>query len=327
MVNHSEEILYPKQLIKLLKDLIETESLEFVRDLEKPDCIRIPYMMSDALENYLVLEDCSVDGLLEEELAIGTAIRINSDGFRLKIFFITPEGRELRLECSRAVQSITLYQYHRTGHYWVEGNEFLRRLVYIVGTVHDKAEYMGRHYCNETELSYYHLIEFAPFRYWSPVDESMDDWYHNSAAGTEVMRCLAREAGDDRFQWMLDQYMESPEIRNVLAKYLAGNDGSRIMECLQRRIIKGSLPYEERKYDTSLTDRIEKKRKAITIQLLKEGYSGEYPEFKRGDKELLIIEEQPFTLMEWDHTEYGFHFEYKENDNRKIKRSVRHEKL
>ncbi|SKB89115.1 protein of unknown function [Lachnospiraceae bacterium] len=327
MKGHSEKMLYPKELLKLLKDLIETDSLEFVRDALDDTCIRIPYMMSDAVENYIELRGCSVFGVLEEEFEVGTSIRISSDGYMLRIFFCAPDERELRIECSSAIQRITLYQYHRTGHYWVEGNEFLRRLVYMVGTVHDKVEFMGRDYCNETELSYYHLIEFAPFRYWSPIDETMDDWYHNSAAGTEVMRELAREAGDERFLWMIDQYTESPEIRNVLARYLSGNDGDRMMECLQKRIVKGSSSYEERRYDPLLEEQILRKREEITDRLTASGYEGTYPEFQRGNIRVLVIEEQPFTIMDREDAEYRFHFEFCEEADGKMIRTVKHENL
>ena len=327
MKNHSEEILFPKELLKKLKELIETESLEMIRDNDEPGIVRIPYMMSDAIENYIQLENCRVNGDIDDDFEIGTSIRISSSGTELSIILCAPDGRLLRIDCSRAIQHVTLYQYHRTGHYWVEGNEFLRRLVYIVGTVHDKAEFMGRKYCNDVELSYYHLIEFAPFRYWSPIDESMDDWYHNSAAGTETMRKLAKEAGDMRFLWMIDQYTESHGIRNVLAKYLSGSDGDRIMECLWKKIIAGSLPYEVRRYGAQLENRIDTKREAISEALLADGYTGNYPVFRKDETEVCVIEEHPFTIMEWEKTEYKFHLEFREETNGKVSRRVIHENL
>ena len=103
----------------------------------------VPYMMNDALEYYLILKNCRMVGefLLEKGLETSASLARNDAGYVLSI----RQGSEnaLTLYFDDMEESIHCYQYHQIGHFWVEGQEQWRQLVYMIGTIYDKYEYPG----------------------------------------------------------------------------------------------------------------------------------------------------------------------------------------
>ena len=65
--------------------------------------------------------------------------------------------------------------------------------MYMVGIIHDKYEYIGENVCNEKEIALMPLIEFPPFRFWSPIHESLDEKYPFTYDGIDAMKELAKE--------------------------------------------------------------------------------------------------------------------------------------
>ena len=84
----------------------------------------------------------------------------------------------------------------------MEGQEHWRQLVYMTGTIYDKYEYMKEKACSDLEMELMHLIEFPPFRFWSPVEESLEERYPSSPQGTACMKKLAKEAGDGMYAFL-----------------------------------------------------------------------------------------------------------------------------
>ena len=62
-----------------------------------------------------------------------------------------------------------LYQYHGIAHVWVRGQEHWRQLVYRLGIVKDKYQFLGEETCTREEKELLPLLEFAPFRSWISV--------------------------------------------------------------------------------------------------------------------------------------------------------------
>ena len=102
-------------------------------------------------------------------------------------------------------EHLACYQYHEIGHFWVQGMEQWRQLVYMIGTIYDKYEYLGEEVCTEKELELIPLMEFAPFRAWSPVGNSLEDWIQTPLPGVETMKKMALLTGEKGFAKLLEQ--------------------------------------------------------------------------------------------------------------------------
>lgn len=211
----------------------------------------------------------------------------------------------LTLWYSKCISICQFYQYHRIGHFWTNGNEHWRRLVYIIGTIHEKYTFLGDTSCNATEKEILPLIEFAPFRYWSPLHESLDDYYQNSENGITCMKQLAIDAKDYSLVCMIQLYQSLPQfiqrskwLNTFLANKLASPRHNTLYECICRKIIAASEVYRIRDYGKELNANIEKIRTRFSEKLYADGYIGQYPYFKKGTADLIAIEEHPFTILE-----------------------------
>ena len=60
-------------------------------------------------------------------------------------------------------EQLACYQYHEIGHFWVQGMEQWRQLVYMIGTIYDKYEYLGEEVCTEKELELIPLMGVRSF--------------------------------------------------------------------------------------------------------------------------------------------------------------------
>ena len=110
-------------------------------------------------------------------------------------------------------ESIHCYQYHQIGHFWVKGQEQWRQLAYMIGTIYDKYEYPGEKVLSRKEKELLRLMEFAPFREWSPINESLEDRYPATYEGIERMMALSKEAGDNSYARLLRICRKHPSKR------------------------------------------------------------------------------------------------------------------
>lgn len=207
-------------------------------------------------------------------------------------------------DCSQVCQ---FYQYHRIGHFWTKGQEHWRRLVYIIGTLHEKYTYLGEAACNPEELQLLPLIEFAPFRYWSPIHESLDEYYCNSEEGIFCMYELATKANDTayarmvRFYQMLPAKLQSAKwIQHFLAQKLASGKHEALYKLICEKINAASESYAVRDYGPEMNHKIEKIRTQFSEKLYADGFTGKYPYFQKGTIHLIAMEEHPFTILESD---------------------------
>lgn len=206
---------------------------------------------------------------------------------------------------SNCMQSCKFYQYHRIGHFWTKGMEHWRRLVYIIGTIHEKYTFLGKSSCNALEQELLPLIEFAPFRYWSPLHESLDDYYINSQEGILCMKQLATDTKDFSYARMIQLYehlpctiQTFPWVISFLAKKLTSPKHKQIYEYLDSKINAASTEYQIRDYGSEINEEIKKIRIQFTKELYADGYVGEYPYFKKENATLIAVEEHPFTILE-----------------------------
>ncbi len=318
------ETITRAELQAYIEEIIACEAFEFHRskDSSGVQSFYIPYMMNDALECYLMLADGHMTGEYRPEIeAAVTADFMDTDAGPAIIF---RQGTEnvFTVWYQSCFRVLECYRYDQIGHFWVKGEEHWRRLVYIVGTIYDKFNYMGDSVCNEKEQALMPLMEFAPFRYFSPIHDSLDSYYEESEAGFACMKALAEEANDGAFLRLMKLYELSP-FKTWMAKLLANAMQSpkrnRLYQLIFEKIREAASEYPERTYPDGLHKKIKNMRGEVQEQLLSDGFTGTYPLFHKENIQILAMEEHPFTILESEH--YGFKIQYMVSEVKKRDRS------
>lgn len=118
-----------------------------------------------------------------------------------------------------------LFNYGKTGHFWVKEYEYLRQLEYRIAILRDKREYLGKEFCTEEEEKLSYLAEFPPLNFccYPAVSEkyivpSYPKWKVSEKALNEMMK-LAQEAGDHSLIRWLKVYSYVPG--RVIARKIA----------------------------------------------------------------------------------------------------------
>lgn len=290
-----------------LAEILQYDALELCQDSRNGDYL-IPYMMNDALEYYLILKNSRKTGELQKEEKICSARIIKED--RYILILRQESGNTCTLMFQELEEHARCYQYHRIGHYWITGQEHWRRLVYMVGTIYDKYEFFQDRFCNEKEKELMHLMEFAPFRYWSPVSESLDGHYSSTEEGLNLMIRLAQEAEDRQYLRLLRwyRYCRIKAAAVYLANTLLQPKHKKLYELINGKVQEASLYYPEREYTAKIQKEMQKMRIAAEQEIKKRGYQGTYPHFYKENEIVLMTEEHPFTIMEWEDYTFRIHF-------------------
>ncbi|MEE1113577.1 MAG: DUF3878 family protein, partial [Eubacterium sp.] len=135
----------------------------------------IPYLMSDVIEDYLILCGLPEGCVLAEDVTAEELLSLPQVTF---------------------MESITLYRFDRIGHLWVEDHPVIRRLVNFSLCLRNIYRFIDPEDSGELLPFLPQLVEFAPFRYWSPIRESIDDWAEETPAGLTAFRHYAEKAED-----------------------------------------------------------------------------------------------------------------------------------
>lgn len=309
-----------EKLREKLRRLVEVDALEAVRDPNRVNRYYIPYMMSDGVEDYLILDmdparytGEDADRLKEDLLVWSDICPADSLGGCQKIQGADEgAGTDLEAAIAQARESCSYYQYHRMGHYWVSGQEHLRRLVYQLGIIHEKMTYLGREAINEREAGLVELAEFGPLRHFSPVHENPVEWHVSSLGGTRAMQKLAADSRDERLGWLLSSFEKLPskELREYLIAYLASDRGFAFCQELQSQIELASRPYASRHFSNRIETWAQKERRRIDISLREEGLVGRFPHYKSkdGERRIVITEEMPFAMGLLDDKDMAYRF-------------------
>ena len=75
---------------------------------------------------------------------------------------------------------------------------------------------------------------------------------------------------------------------------------------IKKKLEEASQDYAVREYDSSLNEEIDKKRKAVNAALLEKGFQGKYPEYEKGNMQIIVTEEHPFVRKEFEYENYEF---------------------
>ncbi|MDD6610651.1 MAG: DUF3878 family protein [Clostridiales bacterium] len=311
-----------KQLESCIRELIDCGALELLRCLEgNPNDMYIPYMMNDALEYYFILTECTAIGELKTEFPVGTTVETVQGPQGSGLVLRRPDGTLLTLQYQQAQEVRQLYQYHTIGHFWRDGQEQWRQLVYIIGTIYDKWSYIGAESCNTAEQELLPLMTFAPFRYWSPIHEELD-FYPDSEEGLDCMALLAKQAGDTAYLSLLRQYQKQHDrdMTERLAKELAKPERRELYRAIWKKLSQAASGYPERDYGIVLNTKIAAERRQVTELLYQYGFQGRYPCFRRDTMQVVAAEEHPFTVFGLEYADFTFRIQFMVSETRKPQR-------
>ena len=156
------------------------------------------------------------------------------------------------------------------------------------------------------------LVEFPPFRMWSPIHESLEEKYPATYEGVTCMERLARKAKDTRYLWLIKLYRYFPNriLEKMLAMRLLNPKRQRLYETIWQEVQSASEMYPERDYGARLNEEIRRKRKEIHVKMLEDGFEGTYPEYYKKRMQITVAEEHPFTvsMLEFENFVFRVHF-------------------
>lgn len=303
-----------EQLLADLTALFDCQAFELYKEVNTDGslCFLIPYMMNDALECYLLLKNSSMTGEFLPECKETLEAEFISDKQRTALIIHQGMENVFTIFFESVWKVTNCYQYHSIGHFWVEGQEQWRQLVYMIGTICDKYDYLGESVCNQQELSLMPLMGFAPFRMWSPIHESLDDRYPETVEGAELMYSLSMGSGLKWFAFLVRLYRFFPLrfLANLLGKKLTKTGMEPLYELIYERVVSASTPYPIRDYGDAMNDKIHVERENATRILYQKGFSGTYPLFCREGIQLVAAEEHPFTFTFMDYKDFHFRIQF-----------------
>ena len=82
------------------------------------------------------------------------------------------------------------------------------------------------------------------------------------------------------------------------------------LELIFQKVEEAASAYPEREYADGLHETIRRKRSEIQEKMISDGYTGTYPRFQKGNRQVLVMEEHPFTISELEYENYGFKIQY-----------------
>lgn len=290
------ETISLQELQRCLEEVLDCGAFEL--RFTGTDCA-IPYMINDAVECILLLRNCRMTGQWQAELPAPSRAEFIEEP-QPGIIFRQGTENVFTLWYRCACRRISLFRYDQIGHFWVSGQEQWRRLTYIIGTMHDKYEYLGAGACSDLELELLPLIGFRPFRMYSPIEDTLDGRYCERADAARLMSDLAREAGDRNFARWSALYARLPLrlLAAGLGAYLATERASKLYAHIYKKAMAAAGGWPDRDYGREENARIRAMRRAAQEHLAALGFSGIYPLFSRGDIQVLAAEEHPFTEFE-----------------------------
>lgn len=295
------------ELFEKIKELADEGVFEIWHPKEWDGNIYIPYMMNDALECYIILKDAVLVGEQIADKKRETTVDIHKEDGRFALVARQGDGNTFTVFFTDAIMEKKYYRFDTICHFWEPGQEQWSQLVYIIGTMFDKYAFLGEESCNEEEKELLDLIEFAPFRYHAPAKQLFEELYDNTSKGVKKMLELAKEAGDFGYGVMVRLYRTFPTERMArhLSKMLTKPKRYALYQHIYERAKNAASAYPERVYSrkNSKTEQgydIETMRKDMDEQFHQNGFEGMYPDYVKGNQYVRVVEEHPFTIMDWD---------------------------
>lgn len=264
----------------IIADLIVQQNFELI--IEKDRC-RLVYIMNDAAESFIVFENFKINGAYHPDCDELITAHAERSGDRTMLIIHQGADSVFTLVFDRAYTETFLYDYGKTGHFWIEGNEKLRIIDYWLGIIKDKYTVLGPDSCNDTEKELAELAYFRPLRFFNSVPEKYmsdsDFILHTTENSVEVMMKLAEETDNEQLKSILPRY--SDRLLKKTAKMLASSECSYVADHIISVIREASSCYPERSHASGHADLYVKAEEQIR-KLEDEGNS------------VLVFREEPF---------------------------------
>ena len=291
-------ILPPDNEFQKLDLLVSQGSFELVnyQPDQKTQNLKLVYLMNDAVESFLVFQEALLTGeyLPDFEGDLSASLSEDAQGY---VLVLHQDTTVCTLFFQDLVLETHLFDYGKTGHFWVKKWEYLRQLEYRIAILHDKLEYLGTEYCNKTEQMLAILAAFPPLNcscYPAVPDKYLVPKYPRwfvSQAAIDVMRQLALEAKDPALIRWLNLYRRFP-IRiaaSHIAHLLHQTTHAGVVDLLTDKLADAASSYPERIFSEDIEGQI----------------CGLYQQAKFRQNELLsqgirsdILKEEPFQCTD-----------------------------
>ena len=287
--------------IQLLVQIFEYQVFELqVEEKDENQTGYVPYMMNDAIECYLSFHGLRISGKYDKDYEGEMWAQLEEREGRYGLIVHQGEESVFTMWFDEIMEHTNCYWYHEIGHFWREGAEQWRQLVYMIGTIREKYRFLGEEVCNDQEMEIMSLIEFAPFYYYFPINEDPEEWYEKSEEGLWCMRNLAMQAGDKDYLKWIDKYEKHPTKRMemTLAKKLQDPKRQDLYELICEKVCNASDSYPARNYGERINEKIQRYREQVDKKLKEQGFMGTYPQYESEHLWVQVTEEHPFTILE-----------------------------
>lgn len=293
---------------EMLKEVFESNAFELQIRPGTEGVYDVPYMLNDGLECYLVFTGARLQGKFLDGMEEDTTGSLLEEDGRKGLIIRQGQKNVCTLWFTELHTELGLYCFHEIGHFWEDGAEQWRRLVYIIGTMEDKYLFMGEEVCNPQEISLIPLMQFTPFCRYYPAKVCIPEEYVMTEEGCMTMLSLAEEAGDRTYAALIRLYLKFPCacLERLLHRSLMGVKQGKLYDLIVRKAAEASGQYPARDYGMERNQILEARRRELDRQFLAHGYRGSYPDYQKEKVHVQVAEEHPFTRMEV--FEEGLHF-------------------
>lgn len=271
--------------------------------------VYIPYMMNDAMECYIELTNASVVGVYNRDLMCDTNINFHR-GEKNSLIVRQGEDNTCTIWYEEAIFNKKYYRFHEICHMWEPGQEQWSQLVYIIGTMYDKYAFNGSDSCNKEEIGLMKLVEFEPFRNLAPAKQLFEELYDNTRTGAKLMKKLSFEAGDWFYGILCGIYGMIPVkfFGKLMTGLLTKPNRYYLYKFIYEKATYAASKYPQRIYGDSTGDEIINSRKEVEEFMKNNDFKGSYPDYSRNNIYVRVVEEQPFTIMDWEDIVYKQNF-------------------
>ena len=247
------------EVFSKLEELIWQNELELVirpsKENDGKEEYRLVYLMNDAVESFLFFENGRLTGEYQSDYEgeIDASLHREDSGY---VLIITQGETVFTLFFTDLLLEVNLYNYGQTGHFWVEGYEYLRQMEYKISILRDKRDYLGEKYCNDLEMELSELTAFPPLNYCcypSAPEKYIVPRKHPWRPGRKALKMMQKQAWqseDKGLYFLLYLYGLFPvkSFSRYIAALLRQEKHAGVVDLISNKLVVAAGMYPERDY-------------------------------------------------------------------------------
>ena len=266
--------------------------------------IWLVYLMNDAVESFLVFHDAEMTGTYQKEYEGELDAALEKDGEQY-VLIVRQGDTVCTLFFKRLSLEVHLFDYGRTGHFWIDGYEYLRQIEFRIAILRDKLEYLGEAFCTEEEIRLSALAEFPPLNFCCyPAVPSKYlvpscPWWETTEEAIAEMKALAAEAGDRTLLRWISLYRKYPIkfLARQIAKLLHTSRHAKVVDLLEKKLAREAQNYPKRRFGGE---------EGVKIREIQEQAMKRKKALEKEGKRASLLREEPFFYAR-DSVEYKAH--------------------